>query len=118
MDGLEEAWPRQEKEGRLMVIHGILETFYRSDAFSKPTKPNSSKETFILHQNDLNLQNIFCDPDTSEVTIIIGWERASTVPYCLGYFAFLLWLTMDWRPDCDVYNEVHSPLSIQAYRNI
>jgi hypothetical protein len=118
MDGLEEVWPHQGKEGRLMVIHQILDTIYRSDAFSKPTKPGCSKETFVLRHDDLNLQNIFCDPDTGEVTAIIDWERASTTSHCLGYSSLPLFLTSDWGPGYDVYDASHSPLSLQAYREI
>ncbi|KAL1795346.1 hypothetical protein ACET3X_007162 [Alternaria dauci] len=118
MDGLEKAWPREGKEGRLLAMHGILDTFFRSDAFSKPAKPECSKETFVLRHDDLNLQNIFCDPDTGEVTAIIDWERASTAPRCLGYSTLPLWLTYDWLPDYDVYDQMHSPLSLQMYREI
>ncbi|KAI4604882.1 hypothetical protein J4E83_010930 [Alternaria metachromatica] len=117
-NGLLEAWPCEGRKGRPGVIHGILDAMFRSDAFAKSVKPGESEETFVLRHDDLNLQNVFCDPDTGEVTGIIDWERASTAPRCLGYSSLPKFLTLDWMPGYEVLDAPHSPLSLQMYREI
>ena len=118
MDGLLDVWPFEGHEGRPGVVHGILDALFRSDTFAKSVKPGDSKESFVLRHDDLNLQNVFCDPDTGEVTGIIDWERASTAPRCLGYASLPKFLTLDWMPGYEVLDAPHSPLSLQMYREI
>ncbi|KAI4689147.1 hypothetical protein J4E81_007864 [Alternaria sp. BMP 2799] len=117
-DGLLEVWPCEGHEGRPGVIHGVLDALFRSDAFAKSVKPGDSKEPFVLRHDDLNLQNVFCDPETGEVTGIIDWERASTAPRSLGYASLPKFLTLDWMPGYEVLDAPHSPLSLQMYREI
>ncbi|RAR03462.1 serine threonine protein kinase protein [Stemphylium lycopersici] len=113
-------WPYNALDGgRVMVIHHLMDTFFRSEPFAKSVKPGDIKETFVLHHDDLNLQNIFCDPETGELTGIIDWERASTAPHCLGYASLPIFLTLDWYPEYSVYNdEVHNPFALTQYRKI
>jgi hypothetical protein len=118
MDGLLEAWPYEGHKGRLMVMHQILDALFRSDALAQSVRPGDSKETFVLRHDDLNLQNVFCDPDTGEVTGIIDWERASTAPRCLGFSSLPIFLIHDWMPGYDLYDASHSPLLLHAYRKI
>ena len=117
-DGLLDVWPFEGHEGRPGVIHGVLDALFRSDAFAKSVKPGDSEETFVLRHDDLNLQNVFCDPETGEVTGIIDWERASTAPRSLGYTSLPKFLTLDWMPGYEVLDAPHSPLSLQMYREI
>jgi len=117
-NGLLDVWPCEGHEGRPGVIYGVLDALFRSDAFAKSVKPGDSEETFVLRHDDLNLQNVFCDPDTGEVTGIIDWERASTAPRSLGYASLPKFLALDWMPGYDVLDAPHSPLSLQMYRAI
>ena len=41
---------------------------------------NLERDEFILAHPDLSLTNLFIDPTDYEVTCIIDWELASTVP--------------------------------------
>ncbi|KAI4610479.1 hypothetical protein J4E80_008243 [Alternaria sp. BMP 0032] len=118
MDGLLDVWPFEGHEGRPGVYHGVLDALFRSEAFAKSVQHSDNEESFVLRHDDLNLQNVFCDPDTGEVTGIIDWERASTAPRCLGYSSLPKFLTLDWMPEYDVLDAPHSPLSLQMYREI
>ncbi|KAI4916118.1 hypothetical protein J4E90_004564 [Alternaria incomplexa] len=118
MDGLLDVWPFEGHEGRPGVVHGVLDALFRSDAFAISVKLGDSDESFVLRHDDLNLQNVFCDPDTGEVTGIIDWERASTAPRCLGYASLPKFLTLNWMPGYEVLDAPHSPSSLQMYREI
>lgn len=63
-------------------------------------------------------QNIFCNFETGEVTCIIDWERASTVPRCIGYASLPIFLTPDWFPDYSFFTAPHAPWALDMYRCI
>jgi aminoglycoside phosphotransferase (APT) family kinase protein len=87
INGLIKTWPLNALEGpnRTQAIHYILDVLFRAEPFASSKNPGDDKETFVLRHDDLNFQNIFCDPETGEVTGIIGWERAFAAPRCIGY---------------------------------
>jgi hypothetical protein len=98
-----------------MAIHHILDAPYRTEPFAHSSTLHERAESFVLRHDDLDFQNIFCDPHTGEVTCIIDWERCSTAPRCIGYSSLPIFLTMDWYPDDDI---TYSPWSLESYRNI
>jgi hypothetical protein len=66
--------------------------------FLQPAFHGSSGETFTLHHNDLDLQNILCD-DEGNVTGIIDWDHAMAAPRCLGATSVPMFLRSDWFPE-------------------
>jgi aminoglycoside phosphotransferase (APT) family kinase protein len=92
------------------IAHGMSTTF-ESDTqlsaytrkimeivFSQPVfNPSNSHETFTLHHNDLDLQNILVDHD-GNITGIIDWDGAYAAPRCIGASAVPKFLRNDWYP--------------------
>ncbi|KAH6852936.1 kinase-like domain-containing protein [Alternaria rosae] len=64
----------------------------------QPAFRGSPGETFTLHHNDLDLQNILCD-DEGNVTGIIDWDNAIAAPRCIGATAVPMFLRSDWFPE-------------------
>ncbi|KAI4943645.1 hypothetical protein J4E91_009282 [Alternaria rosae] len=64
----------------------------------QPAFRGSPGETFTLHHNDLDLQNILCD-DEGNVTGIIDWDNAIAAPRCIGATAVPTFLRSDWFPE-------------------
>jgi hypothetical protein len=96
-------WPYNALEGgRVMAKHHLLDALFRMDLFSRSVNPGDGKETFVLRHDDLNFQDIFCDPNTVEVTAIIDWKHCATAPRCIGYASSPIFLTLDWFPDYTV----------------
>jgi hypothetical protein len=119
IDGLLGVRPyNAEKGSREMVFHHLMETVLRSDPFVRSVKPGDNKETFVLRHDDLDLQNVFCDPETGEVTCILDWERASTAPRCLGYSSLPLFLVSDWFPEYPADADGDCPFALEKYRKI
>lgn len=67
------AWDAPQNIARYVRLHDEL-----SESLNKLVDLNNHE--FILAHPDLNVTNIFIDPSTYEITCIIDWERASTVP--------------------------------------
>jgi hypothetical protein len=62
-------WPYNALErGRIMATHHILNTLYRNEPFAYSKNQSDEGEPFVLRYDDLDFQNIFCDPETGEVT--------------------------------------------------
>jgi aminoglycoside phosphotransferase (APT) family kinase protein len=74
-------YPRPD---RVMATYHVLDALSRTSPLASSTKAEDHKETFVLRHGDRDCQNIFCDPETGEVTSIIDWERTSTVPRYVG----------------------------------
>jgi hypothetical protein len=118
--GLVKTWPLNSLEGpdRTQAAHYILDTLFRTHPFTNSEKPGDTKETFVLRHDDLNFQNIFCDPETGEVTGIIDWERAFAAPRCIGYCSLPICLTPDWFEEYALLRGPHTPWSLDSYRKI
>jgi hypothetical protein len=74
-------YPRPD---RVMATHHVLDALFRTSPLASSIKAEVHKETFVLRHADPDCQNIFCDPETGEMTSIIDWERTSTVPHYIG----------------------------------
>jgi aminoglycoside phosphotransferase (APT) family kinase protein len=84
-------------------------------AFSQPVFHGPTGETFTLHHNDLDLQNILTDED-GNVTGIIDWDNAMSAPRCVGASAVPMFLRSDWFPEYDFSLEV-SPCMAWNYHH-
>jgi hypothetical protein len=121
MDVLNEKWPRslgedyiaQQTNGRRHIVELVL----ASEPFFRSAKEGDSKETFVLRHDNLDFQNILCDADGT-VTAIIDWDKCRAVPRCFGYSSLPKFLTPDWFPSFNPYNEVHMPWELDEYRRI
>jgi hypothetical protein len=65
--------------------------------FSLPVFNPSGPQTFTIHHNDLDLQNILVD-DNGNVTGLIDFEGSWAAPRCVGAAAVPLFLRNDWFP--------------------
>jgi hypothetical protein len=80
--------------GHVMVIQHIMDAKFQFPPFAHSSNHNDEKETFVLRFDDLYFQDMFCDPETGEVTGMIDWERCSTAPCCIGFSSLPL---LDFR---------------------
>ena len=103
--------------GRVKATYYLLNEIFSLPPFS-PSSKAETEETFVLRHEDLNLQNIFCDPETGEVTGIIDWERTVTAPRCIGFSSLPIFLTKDAFPEYDWFSEPHTPWCLGEYRRI
>lgn len=78
----------------LMGTRKILEIVFAQPFFQAASSP----ETFTLHHNDLDLQNILVNKD-GEITGIIDWDGTYAAPRCIGAAAVPKFLRKDWFPD-------------------
>lgn len=97
----------------------ILEHLYQSPPFAASKKQDSDDhETFVLHHNDLNFQNILVN-DYGEVTGIIDWDGVGTVPRCVGYSTVPIFLFEDWQQNYDVpESDRLPPWLLNKYRKV
>ncbi|KAF3002484.1 hypothetical protein E8E13_005730 [Curvularia kusanoi] len=72
----------------------ILDIVFSQSVFNEGL---SAPETFTIHHNDLDLQNILVD-DEGNVTGIIDWDNAYAAPRCIGAAAVPIFLRSDWFP--------------------
>lgn len=89
--------PRAEKNPRWYRQLGarkILNTVFAQPVFRKSL---STPETFTIHHNDLDLQNILVDRE-GNVTGIIDWDNSFAAPRCIGTSAVPIFLRSDWFP--------------------
>lgn len=85
-----------------------------------PTKKNKSdSETFVLAPPDMGFQNVMID-EQGNVTGIIDWDNAQTMPRFFGYARFPGWITRDWDPNMYHYplykDRENSPEELKRYR--
>lgn len=87
---------KHNKEDLTDAHRGAYKFFWLvfNQAVFKPARP----ETFTIHHNDFNLQNILVDDD-GNVTGIIDWDGAFIAPRCMGAAAAPLFLQKDWMPE-------------------
>lgn len=65
--------------------------------------PDSETEKFVIHHNDLDLQNILTDGN-GNVTEIFDWDGAFVGPRCIGPTVVPVLLRRDWYPnECGSY---------------
>ena len=75
-------------------VRKMMEMVFNTTAFNS----GGTDETFVIHHDDLDLQNILTDED-GNVTGIIDWDGAFVGPRCVGPAAAPLFLTRDWFPN-------------------
>jgi hypothetical protein len=75
-------------------IRHILNIVFSQPVFEETL---SDRETFTIHHNDLDLQNILVDEE-GNVTGIIDWDKAFAAPRCIGASAVPIFLRSDWYP--------------------
>lgn len=80
-----------QKEGRRIILNRIC----AQPPFKYPD--GKTPETFTIHHNDLDLQNILVDDD-GHVTGIIDWDHSFVGPRCTGASAVPKFLRHDWFP--------------------
>jgi hypothetical protein len=108
----------KDSNNRTTGMQMILEHLYQSQPFSASTNNEDEHETFVLHHNDLDFQNVFVNDD-GEVTGILDWDGVSTVPRCVGYSTVPIFLYADWEYNYKVPEAaIHSPWTLTKYRRI
>jgi hypothetical protein len=87
--------------------------------FSQPIFCPSEPETFTIHHNDLDFQNILVDDD-GNVTGILDWDASYTAPRCIGAAAVPIFLRNDWFPRYvhDLRLTPHMAWYYQHYREV
>jgi hypothetical protein len=76
-------------------------------------------ETFTIHHDDLDLQNILVDEE-GNVTGIIDWDKSFAAPRCIGAAAVPVFLRNDWYPRYthDIRISPHMAWNYEHYREI
>ncbi|KAJ4988133.1 hypothetical protein SVAN01_06385 [Stagonosporopsis vannaccii] len=89
--------PRAAKTTNFYIHSGIRHML--NIIFSQPVfkESLSGPETFTIHHDDLDLQNILVDDD-GNVTGIIDWDKSYAAPRCVGASAVPIFLRSDWFP--------------------
>ncbi|KAK1764834.1 hypothetical protein QBC33DRAFT_546159 [Phialemonium atrogriseum] len=76
-------------------------------------------DDFVLSIPDFDSQNIMVD-QMGNLTGIIDWDLAQTVPRCVGYCRYPSWITRDWDPLMYGWPKMrkseNSPDELDAYR--
>jgi hypothetical protein len=87
--------------------------------FDQPVFWQPKPETFTIHHNDLDLQNILVDDD-GNVTGIIDWDASYVAPRCIGSAAVPVFLRNDWYPRYahDLRLAPHMAWNYEHYREI
>ncbi|KAI1799757.1 kinase-like protein [Daldinia bambusicola] len=73
---------------------------------------------FVLCHPKLDPQNVMVDSQ-GNVTGLLDWDMAMTMPQCLGYAAYPSWITRDWDPLMYAWpmeETEDSPESLGCYR--
>lgn len=101
---------------RQLGARKILNTIFSQPVFKEVS---SSPETFTIHHNDLDLQNILVD-DEGNVTGIIDWDKSFAAPRCIGASAVPIFLRSDWFPRYthDILITPHMGWNEHYYRQI
>ncbi|KAI0884229.1 kinase-like protein [Annulohypoxylon maeteangense] len=81
--------------------------------------PDYPSEYFVLCPPDFDSQNVLVDR-RGNVTGLIDWDHAQTLPQSMGYARFPAWLTRDWDPSTYSWPEMSgtedSPATLNYYR--
>ncbi|KAF2868783.1 hypothetical protein BDV95DRAFT_467279, partial [Massariosphaeria phaeospora] len=119
---LDKTWPYDNDTTPMAYVDNgrrfVMQTIINSEPFTKVKESTTDKETFVLHHDDLDFQNIYCDPETGEVTSIIDWDKCRTVPHYLGYASLPIFLTLDWLPHYSIDEATHLPWDLDIYRQV
>jgi hypothetical protein len=73
---------REEYDEAIKTAQGYLDLL--AETFPPPDPSVAEQPRFSLYHPDLRAANIFVDPDTFEITGIIDWESAMTLPDWYG----------------------------------
>jgi aminoglycoside phosphotransferase (APT) family kinase protein len=97
----------------------ILDCIMQTEAFAASKKnPSDEKESFTLGLWDLDLQNILVN-DEGEVTGILDWDKAATVPRPVGFSTVPKFLQADWEPEYEmIETAMISPWTLDRYRKV
>ncbi|KAH7086160.1 kinase-like domain-containing protein [Paraphoma chrysanthemicola] len=84
-----------------------------------PKYDEQEDETFTVHHNDLDLQNILVDTE-GNVTGIIDWDNSYVSPRCTGAAAVPMFLRGDWFPYYanSLDNSPHMIFNYHHYREV
>lgn len=98
----------------------MLDCIVQSSPFAASKRfPTDNHESFTLTHACLQLCNILVDEQTGEVTGIIGWDRASTLPRCVGHTIVPNFLGNDWNTYYTLGPELHlSSWNLKKYRGV
>lgn len=81
--------------------------------------PSGDRESFVLSLPDFDSQNVMVDEE-GNLTGMIDWDNAQTVPRFLGFSSFPGWITRDWDPIMYYYpankERENSPEELKRYR--
>ena len=97
-------------------IRKVLNIIFSQSVFNESS---SGPESFTIHHNDLDLQNILVDEE-GNVTGIIDWDKAFAAPRCIGAAAVPIFLRSDWYPRYthDLWISPNMGWNEQYYREI
>ncbi|POR36282.1 Uncharacterized protein TPAR_03534 [Tolypocladium paradoxum] len=79
----ESVWDKGEAKVMDVAMHCLLN--------------RDSRHGFVLCPPDFDSQNVIVD-DEGNVTGLIDWDLAQTMPRCVGYARYPGWITRDWDP--------------------
>jgi aminoglycoside phosphotransferase (APT) family kinase protein len=106
------------RQGMSDLMHrGAIKFF--NIVFGQPVFKTTQPETFTIHHDDLDLQNIFVDEE-GNITGIIDWDKAFAAPRCISTAAAPLFLQKDWLPDYinNLGNGPHMGWKMHSYREV
>jgi hypothetical protein len=101
--------PANEKSGFSVGANKVLEEML-------PLLPNDSSK-FALAHADIDSQNVMAD-EQGNITGIIDWDNAQTMPNFMGCLRYPSWITRDWYPFMywPESPDGNSPEELQKYR--
>lgn len=121
MTALNSKFPREEGDSYTTLQHNgrrhIMEVMLANEPFYASNKTGEDQETFVLRHDDLDFQNILCDP-SGGVTAILDWDKCRVVPRCFGFASLPNFLICDWCPEYSGYRDTHMPWELDEYRRI
>jgi aminoglycoside phosphotransferase (APT) family kinase protein len=88
---------RKQKKLRAAEVSGAMKPFFALSQLPPFTMNSGQKETFTIHHNNLDLQNIFVDAE-GDITGIIDWDGSFAAPRCIDTGAAPFFLQKDWMP--------------------
>lgn len=102
-----------KKEGGRVILMSVC----AQPPFKTPD--SEATESFAIHHNDLDLQNILVNDD-GNITSIIDWDRSYVGPRCIGPAAVPEFLRQDWFPRYvnSLFQPPHTAWNTHSYREI